>query len=187
MDLTCSIKESSKKRKWKESHPLAWGVEYDINWRCINKSVNPIRGQQRFPVPVFSIPIPVLRLSSLGTRFRFRFRDCPWLEHDSKSGSETAQAWNSIPRLHRHARQKSRCINDPCFFCLFWFWSSIAFVLLAWVLKGEKMQSKQSALYTTKHFFVLPLLFFTLQCCIYSCANSRLLVNCVKELGPFCQ
>ena len=50
---------------------------------------------QRFPVPVFSIPIP--RLSSLGTRFRFRFRDCPWLEHNSESGSETAQALNSIP------------------------------------------------------------------------------------------
>ena len=42
---------------------------------------------QRFPVPVFSIPIPVLRLSSLGTRFRFRFQDCPWLEHYSESGS----------------------------------------------------------------------------------------------------
>ena len=60
---------------------------------------------QRFPVPVFSIPIPVPRLSSLGTRFQLRFRDCPWLEHDSESGSETAQALNSIPipvpRLHR--------------------------------------------------------------------------------------
>ena len=61
--------------------------------------------EQRFSVPVFSIPNPVLRLSSLGTRVRFRFRDCPWLEHDSESGSETAQALNSIPipvpRLHR--------------------------------------------------------------------------------------
>ena len=61
--------------------------------------------EQRFSVPVFSIPNPVLRLSSLGTRFRFWFRDCPWLEHDSESGSETARAWNSIPipvpRLHR--------------------------------------------------------------------------------------
>ena len=64
-----------------------------------------INDPQRFPVPVFSIPIPVLRLSSLETRFRFRFRDCPWLEHDSESGSETTQALNSIPipvpRLHR--------------------------------------------------------------------------------------
>ena len=61
--------------------------------------------EQRFPFPVFSIPIPVLRLSSLGTRFRFRFWDCPWPELDSESGSETAQALNSIlipvPRLHR--------------------------------------------------------------------------------------
>ena len=33
-----------------------------------------------------------------------------------------------------HARQKSRCFNDPCFLCLFWFWTSIAFMLLAWDL-----------------------------------------------------
>ena len=67
-----------------------------------------LNSRQRFPAPVFLIRIPVLRLSSLGTRFRFRFRDCPWLEHDSESrfrdctrtgfeldsdsGSETAQA-----------------------------------------------------------------------------------------------
>ena len=41
---------------------------------------------QRFPVPVFSIPIPVWRLSSLGTRFQFQ--DCPCLEHDSEPGSD---------------------------------------------------------------------------------------------------
>ena len=67
---------------------------------------------QRFPVPVFSIPIPVLRLSSLGTRFRLRFRDCPWLEHDSESNYETAQALNSIPvpRLHHRLRARFRVL-----------------------------------------------------------------------------
>ena len=70
---------------------------------CFDKPIFGVTLFQRFPVPVFSIPIPVLRLSSLGNQFRFR--DCPWLEHDSESGSETAQALNSIlipvPRLHR--------------------------------------------------------------------------------------
>ena len=47
---------------------------------------------QRFPVPIFSIPIPVPRLSSPGARFRFRFWDCPSLGFDSDSGSETKHA-----------------------------------------------------------------------------------------------
>ena len=43
---------------------------------------------QRFPVPNFSIPIPVLRLSKFRTRFRFRFQDRTSLDLDYNSKTD---------------------------------------------------------------------------------------------------
>ena len=44
----------------------------------------------------------------------------------------------------------------------------------------------QSALYTTNHCFVFPLLFFAVLYLLV-CEFLIVTVNCVKELGPFCQ
>ena len=46
------------------------------------------------------------------------------------------------------------------FFHTFWFWTSIAFMLLTQVLKGKKKQPKQSALYNTQALFSFPSLPF---------------------------
>ena len=72
-------------------------------------------------------------------------------------------------------RSKSQVpITMDVFFQLFTFEPLLhLYCLLEKEEEVKKKQPKQSALYTTKHCFVFPLSFFTLQCCIYSCSNSR--------------
>ena len=74
------------------------------------------------------------------------------------------------------------------FFHTFWFWTSIAFMLLTQVLKGKKKQPKQSALYNTQALFSFPSLLFHHSSAVFTCV--RILdrkENCVKRLELFIQ
>ena len=76
------------------------------------------------------------------------------------------QLWNAqkvLPRLGwGHARQKRRCVNDPCLFQLYLLWISncIYAACLSIEMKVKRRNQSKAPSINNKHCFLFPLSFF---------------------------
>ena len=98
------------------------------------------------------------------------------------------KSFEKHPGPSRHARQKRRCVNDPCLFQLYLLWISNCIYAACLSIEMEVKRSNQSKApsINNKHCFLFPLSFFVTAAVFTRVPFFDRKAKGVKELDRFC-